>query len=891
LQSINRLFAVLVLAFAATTALAESFEISDIRLEGLQRVSASPVFAAMPVRVGDVVDSEDIRGVIRSLFATGFFTNVQVARDGDVFIVILKERPAIKSIKIDGNKAIKTEQLMEIMTDNGLSEGEILQRHTLQGITRELERQYISQARYGASVDVEVEELPNSLVNINMDVEEGSAAKIRHLNYVGNEIYSDKQLLDLFELAPGKWYTLFSSKDKYAREKLTGDIETLESFYLDRGYLDFTITSTQVSISADKKAVFITLNLSEGEKYTVSKVDLAGDPIMSEAVVKRLFLLKVGNTFSQARMKGTSEYITTLLGNAGYTNASVEGIPKKNQQDNTVEITFFVDPGKRVYVRRIEFSGNTKTSDEVLRREMRQLEGASASDSSIENSKIRLERLGHFKGVTVETEDVPGYDDLIDVKYDVEEQPSGSIQASVGYSEAYDLNLGMSVSENNWLGTGKQVQFSINHNRFQNSYSLNYNDPYFTPDGVSRGFSAFFRSTDYGNATFAAPYSTDAAGLSVNFGYPISEISYLSFGVGFTNQELKIGSLATQQIRRSPYFFGAESNDFSYITQSEYELRNAGGQFSLPTVGGVPQEYSAETFAITDDVIIDNEPGFVDKYGTEFNSASLSMTWNRSTLNRGILATRGNKQTLSLETTAPGSDLQYYKLVFDAQMFKPITSNTTLRLRTKLGYGDGYGEMDVLPFFENFRSGGIGSIRGYEPYTLGPLDVAARTYVTAINGAQDVNNDGFIFLDERFINNEVTGRSYVLCEDPGSGAFSGCETGKLVSQSLQQRIRPNGGNVLMEFSAELLLPIPFAKDTRSMQLLAFYDAGNVFSTYCRDDQLNCFGVDLNELRSSVGIGFKWLSGFGPLTFSYAQPLKREAFDQAKGFQFSFGAGF
>ncbi len=464
----NRFLAFLALSFFAAHSYAVSFKVADIRLQGLQRVSASPVFAAMPIRVGDEIDSEDVRATISSLFRTGFFTNIQIARDDNILIVILQERPAIKAISIDGNKSIKTEQLTEIMTDNGLAEGEILQRHTLQGITRELERQYISQARYGASVEYIVEDLPNSLVNIDIEVDEGSAAKIKHVNIVGNKIFDNEELLDLFELKESWAFSFFSGSDKYAKEKLTGDIETLESFYLDRGYLDFKVVSSQVSLSPDKEAVFITLNVHEGEKYKVNSVDLAGDPIMKEETVRRLFLLREGDIFSQQRMTNTSEYITTLLGNAGYTNARVDGVPKKNPEDQTVDLTFFVDPGKRVYVRRIEFSGNTKTADNVLRREMRQLEGGSASNARIEGSKVRLERLGFFKEVNVETEDVPGYADLIDVKYDVEEQPSGTIQAQIGYSEASDINLGLSVSENNWLGTGKRVSFGITKNRYQN---------------------------------------------------------------------------------------------------------------------------------------------------------------------------------------------------------------------------------------------------------------------------------------------------------------------------------------------------------------------------------------------------------------------------------------
>ncbi len=890
---LNRLYAALLLLIVAPHAFSLSFQVNDIRLEGLQRVSAGPVFAAMPIRVGDVIDQEDVRSTIRSLYGTGFFHNIQVAREENTLIIVLLERPAIKSIEIDGNKAIKTEQLVSIMTDNGLSEGEILQAHKLQGIARELERQYIAQARYGATVDVKVENLPNSLVEIVIEVDEGSAAKIRHVNFVGNTVFDDDTLLDLVTIRPSAWHRFFSSADKYAKEKLSGDLETLSSFYLDRGYLDFQIVSSQVSISPDKTGVFITLNFNEGEKYKVKTVDLAGDPILAEETVKRLFLLKGGDTFSQLRMTNTSEYITTLLGNAGYTNASVEGIPKKDADAHTVDITFFVDPGKRVYVRRIEFSGNTKTSDEVIRREMRQLEGSSASNARIENSKVKLERLGYFKEVTIDIKDVPGHSDLVDVSYKVEEQASGSIQASLGYSEAYKASIGISVSENNWLGTGKRVQFGINHNRFQDNYTFQYNDPYFTPDGVSRGFSVFYQNSDFTSSNFGSRYSSDSAGANVTFGYPISEISFLRFGFGLINQSLKVGDTVSSNIRQSPFFYDdvsiivdgvRETYDVSdtYVRHSDLEqdLFLRGSRLS---VGSYTNEFSHDVVAFSagDDVLIEDEPGFIDLYGTQFNSLPVNLSWSRNTLNRGILPTRGNSQSLSVETMVPGSDLEFYKIQFEAKHFVPLSEDFTLRFRTKLGYGNGFGGMNELPFFENFRTGGIGSVRGYDSYTLGPQDQQAEPYFLAFSSARDLDDNGSISADE------LTA-SYVLCENP-----SGCEPGKLISarRSLGSNTRASGGNILFEFNTELILPIPFAKDTRSMQLVAFFDAGNVFSSSCRKDQLACSDFNLSDLRTSFGLGFKWLSAMGPLTFSYAWPSEENEYDETKRFQFSFGAGF
>lgn len=870
----KQIFLCLTLVFLAAVVRAETFTIRDIRLEGLQRVSASPVFAAMPVRVGDTVDSEDLRQTMQSIFDTGFFTNIQIARDGDVLILVLLERPAIKEINIDGNKVIKTEQLIEIMSDNGLSEGEILEGHLLSGITRELERQYVSQARYAAKVKTEVEDIPNNMVKINIDIDEGGSASIRHLNIVGNKQFSDEELKELFESRAKTWSGFFSSKHKYAQEKLKGDIEKLESFYLNKGYLDFSVVSTQISISPDKKSVFITLNLNEGDIYSVKKIDIAGDPILSEKSIRRIILFREGDTFSQGKMTATSEYITNLLGNAGYTNAKVEGVPQKNEGENTINLNFFINPGKRVYVRRIEFKGNTKTDDVVLRREMRLLEGASASNSRIEQSKVRLERLGYFKGVNVETKDVSGTDDLVDVEYSVEEQPSGSISATVGYAQFSGLNLGVSVEQNNWMGTGKRVSFGVNTNIYQDSYNFRYLDPYFTPDGVSRGFNVFFRATDFSQIN-VSEFSTDSYGAAVDFGYPISEVSRINFSLGLINQRVTTGSFAPQEIIQSPARFVGDAAD-AYVGASEY-LDFLSGSLASNDLTVVPL-LDNSTFTTFND----NNPGFIDKFGSEFNSATFAASWSRFALNRGVLATRGTSQTLTVEGTLPGSELEFYKVTYDAEAFVPLSKAFTMRFRTSLGYGDGYGEMDELPFFENFRSGGFGSVRGFENSTLGPraspsflYDVVTLSTDQDNNGVADDFNTVYILCDDL---------DYIGCDELGDLAFSELTTFDVNGD-------PFGGNVLVEFGAELILPIPFLKDTRSMQLALFVDAGNVFSTNCRETQLNCSGVDLTQLSSSVGLGYTWLSGFGPMTFSISKALHENEFDEREAFQFTFGTGF
>ncbi len=875
---------------------AATFRVEDIRLEGLQRVSASPVFAALPVRVGDEIDNENVRQILGALFATGYFTNVQVARDGNVLILILQERPAIKSVEINGNKAIKTEQLEEVFEEQNLKEGEILQRPTLQQIVRELERQYIGRARYGAKVEAKIEDLPNNMVSVKIEVDEGSSAKIKHINIVGNKIFTDEEILKDWEMNISHWYSFFSKADQYSKEKLSGDIEKLESFYLDRGYLDFTVNSSQVSVSPDKKTVYVTLNIHEGDVYTVNEIDIAGDPKLSEARIRRLILLREGDIFSQKKMTDTSEFMTNMLGNAGYTNAKVEGIPEKNQEDKTVKLNFLIDPGKRVYVRRIEFRGNTKTSDNVLRREMRQMEGSSASNARIEQSKVRLERLGFFKEVTVENRDVPGTTDLIDVEFTVEEQPSGSITATVGYSQSTDLNLGVSLEQNNWLGTGKQIRLSANKNIYQNYYSYSYNDPYFTADGVNRGFKAYYQKQDYSRVrrSASAGYESNTYGANVSFGYPISEISRVGMSIGASHEEISAYSNSPLEVRASPAL--NPGVNLNFISQTDWEDYVQAG---IPRdANDNYQEFLLQTNRVNSSVLPTVEPGFLDKYGDQFDSGSLTFSWSRVTLNRGVLATRGTSQSLSAMSTVPGSDLEYFKLTYDAQAFVPIWREFTLRFKTSLGYGDGFGDMEEMPFFQNYRAGGFGSVRGFEKFTIGPKGSSGYNYIQSqYTGWQDLNRSGSVEDGELLGSNAA----YVLCEDPTSGYVNAhiCEPGKLIYQP-RGFTRYNdyafGGNILVEFSTELILPIPFVEDARSMQLVAFVDTGNVFSNNCGELQLACSDVDLGELKGSVGLGFTWISAMGPMTFSYSRPFMNfdespESRDFREAFQFSFGAGF
>lgn len=638
-----------------------AFVISDIRVEGLQRVSAGTVFGAIPYSVGDNVGTLEIRSIARSLFATETFDDVQVGRDGNVLVIVVKERPTIDSIEFDGNKAIKTEALLEGLEKSGLAEGQIFKKVTLEHITGDLERQYVGQGRYDATIETSVENLPRNRVAIKVDVYEGNVSGIRHINIVGNELFDDATLIELLELKLPDWLSWYTKSDQYSREKLKGDIEKIESFYLDRGYLNFGVESTQVSIAPNMEDVYITFNVTEGERFSISGVDVAGElRDIPENSIRALLLTREGQVFSRELMTLSEERIETALGNSGYTFASATGEPVIDENGETVTVKYFVDAGKRAYVRRVNFQGNTVTQDEVLRREMRQMEGGWASTAAIEASKVRLQRLGFFKEVNVETPSVPGTEDQIDVNYTVEEQPSGSISATVGYAEDTGLILGLSYQESNVFGTGNSINVGINRSDFQEGISFSFFDPYFTVDGVSRGYSLGYRKSDFDQRNIAS-FSTDTLSASVNFGYPISEVSRIGFNIGLESTEIKEGVIPAQEISE-----------------------------------------------------------FIAKEGTNFDLVSISASYQMSALNRGLLPTAGRSQNLSIEATVPGSELEFYRINYSGQIFFPLLDPFVLRLRTDLGYGDAFGGTETFPFYKNFYAGGMGSVRGYEQNTLGP---------------------------------------------------------------------------------------------------------------------------------------------------------------------------
>jgi outer membrane protein insertion porin family len=802
-------------AVCASLAQAESFKVEDIRVDGLQRVSAGTVFSAFPINIGQRVDDKSLAQASKSLFRTGYFNNIELMRDNNILVIKLVELPTITEINIEGNSAIETEQLKEGLKQAGLADGYVFKRSTLERLELELERQYVSQGRYDAQIDTEVKKLPRNRVSLQINVEEGSVASISHMNIVGNAAFDKTELLKQFELMPSNLWSWYNSDDKYSREKLGGDLERLRSYYLDRGYIRFNVESTQVSLSPSKEDVYISVNVHEGDIYKVKEVKLAGDLVIDEALLKPLLIMRDGQTFSRRNMTLTQDLISKRLGNEGFTFASVNGVPKINDEDKTVDITFFVEPGKRTYVRRINFSGNESTMDEVLRREMVQMEGGWASTELIEQSKSRLEQLGFFKGVNVETPKVPGSEDLIDVNYNVEEQPSGSLNLSIGYSSADGMIIGSSVSQNNFMGTGKKMSTSVNKTDSQTSLNLSFTNPYYTVDGISRGYSIFYSQTDFSEQNLS-DYNTDTYGGRSTFGFPINSRERLSFSIEASQTDMTVTDSAPEEIQN-----------------------------------------------------------FKDVQGDSFVEFTLGSQWSWTTLNRGLFPTAGAKQSLSLEATLPGSELEYYRATYNAQKYFPISLNGdwTFRIRTEVGYGDGYGDTEELPFFRNFRAGGVGSVRGFTSNSLGPKGAFKSGTTEVVD-----NGDGTVSVIA------------VDANADGSQDFEYIED----ANSL-------GGNLLTEASVEFIFPLPFVEDQRSMRSAMFIDAGNVFDTECLElepDSLgntthpSCIeGFDVDEIRVSAGVGLTWVTAIGPLTFTFARDLNSKTDDKTEGFEFSLGQVF
>lgn len=818
------LFALLFFIFtgSANANSASDFVIDDIKIEGLQRVALGAALTYMPVQVGDRMNSFRISQVIKSLYSSTHFESIRVLRDGNTLVVRVKERPTISNIIFEGNDDIKDEQLQDSLDGSNIRIGEPLDRTVLTGLESGLKDFYYSVGKYNADVSAIVTPLPRNRVDLKFLFEEGEAAEIAQINIVGNELFSDAELLEGFELGfDAPWWDILA-ETRYQKQTLEGDMETLRSFYLDRGYLQFNVDSTQVSMTPDKEGIYVAINVTEGEQFTISEVEITGELLGHGDTIRALLPLKSDTLYNQALVTYSEEFISKYLGRFGYAYPTVTTIPDINEEDKTVKLTMAVDPGKRIYVRRINFIGNDITKDEVLRREVTQMEGSFLSNQALEVSKANISRrLNFVDEVEFETVRLPGEDDKVDVDFTLKEQPSGSFNAGIGFGDRTGLSLQAGVSQDNFLGTGNQVGFNVNTNRFQKQAAITYNDPYFTIDGISLGGSLSYSEFDGGDFNLVR-FNTNTYRLGGTFGFPINEYNRLRFGLTYENEELA-------------------QRDTYVQTQKFY------GLFADP-----------------------NDPDAPIKY----DSFILSGAWVRSTLNRGLFPTAGSNQTLSLQVTTPNSDTNYFKAEFNTRFYFPLSDDQrwSFLTRLRLGYGNGYGEVNgqdqFLPFTQNFTAGGSDTLRGFENNTVGPR--AVQRSAPTFTGPDD------------------------------SSIPLGPE-----SDSLFVTERSIGGNALAVGGVELIVPTPFVGEEYDTQVRSsvFFDVGTVWDTEFDFDEfkdLQLTGTSRERLldfadpslyRASYGVSVQWLSPMGPMVFSFSRALKEQSGDEVQFFSFNIGQTF
>ncbi len=694
------------LAFSGMT-WAQSYVIEDIEIEGLERITAGTALTYLPVQVGDSFDDSRSPEVIRALFQTGFFSNVELARRGDVLVVVVEERAAINEIRFSGNKDIPTDALNDALRSAGLQRGRIFNQTVLDRIETELRQQYLARGRYNVDIDIELDELPRNRVDIDITIAEGQVAKIREVNIVGNEAFSNDRLTRGFESGVPRWWAFLSRRDNYSRQKLAGDLEQLRSYYLDAGFLNFDIDSTQVTLTPDRKDIYITINVDEGDSFRIGSVDLAGDLVVPEAELRELIQVVPGQTFSRREVVESSEQIIQRLTRDGFAFANVNPIPEVDEAAQEVALTFLVDPGPRVYVRRIEISGNSRTQEAVYRRELRQLEGAWFNGEQVDRSRVRLQRLPFVETVNIETRRVPGSTDEVDLEISLTERMSGAVSLGVGYSQNQGVLLTGSLSQDNFMGSGNRVTLSLSTSEISQLFNLSVLNPHYTVNGASRGFSVFYQKIDAEEANISR-YAANRYGFNVSYGIPFSEFGTLSIRPGFENVEI-------------------------------------------------------ETVATTPTEILD----FLGREGDEYTLFPIEAAYTYDTRDRVIFAESGRRHRVGAEVTIPGSDLEYYLLTYSGQEIFKLADSYSLSFSVGLGYGNGFGDTDELPFFENLFAGGIRSVRGFEDNSLGP---------------RDSNNDPF------------------------------------------------GGSFRTTASAELYFPMPLAADNRAVRMSAFVDAGQVFES-------------------------------------------------------------
>ena len=821
--------------FTVKSAMAlDPFVISDIRVEGLQRISEGTVFNYMPVDANELLTASKARQAIRSLFNTGFFSSIDLEREGSILVIRVQERPAIAAVVLSGNKAIKDEDMRPVLADIGLAQGEVFQPQSLDRIKQELVRQYFSQGRYAVKVDSRVVELDRNRVRISITIAEGDTAEIKHINIVGNTLFTDKEIRSEFESKIPPVWKFWSKDDQYSREKLSGDLEKIRSYYQDRGYIDANVESTQVSISPDKSHIYITANIIEGEQYTVEKIQVTGDLVIEEATLRRLIMTQDNDIFSRKKMEQSVENITSLLSNIGYAFANVNPIPQIDRDNRLVTINYFVDPGKRVYVRQITFVGNSGTKDEVLRREMRQFEGGWFSQAAIDRSKIRLQRLTYFDSVNIETPAVPGTDDQIDVVVSVVERAAGSFSVGLGYSQVQGIIASLSVQQDNFLGSGKRVGLSLSHSSIISSFNVSYDNPYATEDGVSRGFYLRYQEFDQAGANISTFTSTEIAG-GVSFGLPLTEVDYIRAGTGLRSTDLNIGAFVFEREFVDP------DDPENILCNDINENGICPEQYLVPRVGD-PLSKSLDY----------DGDGELSAKERDFFTWDFTTSWSRDTRNHFLNPTRGSSQRLSLETSLPGSSRQFYKLFYRAAKYWPVWGDLVVSVHGEVGYGDSYDDYDKtsqatpvpspdlpddfegnclpeevmtldtgLPFFEHFYGGGVRDIRGFEDNTLGPKD------------------------------------GLISC-------------------------RAVGGDVKVAGGFEVAIPTPFTKGGGS-RIALFFDIGNVYENWST--------FDAGLFRMSTGVSVTWQAPIGPIIMNYAFPIKKFRGDRTEALQFSFGTTF
>jgi len=643
-------------------AIAERFRVEDVRIEGLQRITAGTVFNYLPIKPGDEFVDSSSANIVRALHKTGFFKDVRLEREGNVLIVVVSERPAISEINFSGNKSIEDDALREGLKSSGMAEGRTFNKSVLARLKSELERQFFNEGKYAVKLTTTVTPLERNRVSIDIAIVEGETARIKQINIIGNDAFAEEDLLDEFLLNTGGWLSTFTKDNQYSRQKLGADLETLRSYYLNRGYVNFSIASTQVTITPDKKDIYVTINVKEGDVYTLKDIQLAGDYIGDAESYFPLIHLRRGEPFHRKAVVESNDRISSKLSDEGYAFANVNSIPEIDEESKTVVITFFVDPGKRAYVRRVNITGNSRTRDEVVRREFRQMEAAWFSGEKIRLSRERAQRTGFFDSVNVETPTVPGSGDQVDVNVDVVEKPSGSLLAGVGFSQNDGVVLNASIAQDNFLGTGKKVDLAMKTSSANQHYQVSYTNPYHTVDGIARGFSLIYKTTDFDELS-SADFATDDAIAGVNFGIPLSEFNRFSFGGSIHNIDFRAGATASTEVK-----------------------------------------------------------DFVKAEGSHYLNFELNLGWRHDSRDSAIFPKRGSIQKLSAEATLPGSGLQYYKVSYQHRHYWPVFKDLVFSLNGEVGYGSAYSGTSDLPFFENYYAGGPSSIRGYSPFSIGPRD-------------------------------------------------------------------------------------------------------------------------------------------------------------------------